>query len=710
MLLALTGVSAIQTTVTSAKSDGEGSGGESAKLSDSKDKSGLFGSKKGVWKQITELVEGPKQHAVLGPVEKLAAQVQKATEDFEASLEAKLAWSSEPEATEDSVEARHARQAKKTLDTLRLEYARKLEQIHADKEAELLEKTSQIFFAQKTAVAAMLQSMEEQEQDFYALQKQAKIVRAQAETRRRWRELMQQMVADKPVDLPGRLSSAASSPSGESKFRPPASTPEISALRTPDTEANNAHKGTLGGALASASTNLEFTMSPQVKAAAEAAALTYSPGGSVIPPPSPAVRRLQVFKEKSGFVLIHHSKAAAKENHTGTRWVRCWCMVAADGVLRYRQVPGVKAANGFPYGTTDTGNTPASPTRTVSTPRSGKGGVKQQMIPLSRCKLDDEKQPRDYLAVADPNVVADSPSGGGSGGGSPGSFSLRALKRTTLRVDADLKSEKAGHIESGEVVVATEFVRTEAGQLRGKTEKGWVSITTKEGSPIMVRAGRAYVLTLRRQPPADQQKQLAAEGGAAGERARPLIKMQAESAEEYEAWRTVLGEAADLATEAARAGLVSKVTSWLETIPIGGATARRYDPTELLEFGWAHGDEAETPETLYMHFVEHQGNVADAEAKEMQRELVQARLDRMSEASGQACHKIVHHPCRTRPRPRCSKPAARMVATRRKAWQQQRPYGFFLVQKRAAVRQSVALNSAKRGIIEPGQVRHFCAP
>jgi len=27
----------------------------------------------------------------------------------------------------------------------------------------------------------------------------------------------------------------------------------------------------------------------------------------------------------------------------------------------------------------------------------------------------------------------------------------------------------------------------------------------------------------------------------------------------------------------ARAGLVSKVTSWLSTIPIGGTTARRYN-------------------------------------------------------------------------------------------------------------------------------------
>ena len=48
-----------------------------------------------------------------------------------------------------------------------------------------------------------------------------------------------------------------------------------------------------------------------------------------------------------------------------------------------------------------------------------------------------------------------------------------------------------------------------------------------------------------------------------------LLSVQAESEEEFSAWRDVLTEAAAVSTARKRAQLTASVTSWLSTIPIG---------------------------------------------------------------------------------------------------------------------------------------------
>ena len=138
---------------------------------------------------------------------------------------------------------------------------------------------------------------------------------------------------------------------------------------------------------------------------------------------------------------------------------------------------------------------------------------------------------------------------------------------------------------------------------------------------------------------------------------RTVLTLQAESAEEFDAWREVLTEATTSTTVAKKASLVSHtakilsnprsrqdleqnvfgsehvkaerelcgqgaaVHAWLSTIPIGGEEERRYDPSELLEFAWAQGLEEERPETLYMLFVEHQHTQGLLKAERMEQEM-----------------------------------------------------------------------------------------
>jgi hypothetical protein len=46
------------------------------------------------------------------------------------------------------------------MDAVRLRYVTRLEELHADKEAELLERTTSVFFTQKRAMENMLATME----------------------------------------------------------------------------------------------------------------------------------------------------------------------------------------------------------------------------------------------------------------------------------------------------------------------------------------------------------------------------------------------------------------------------------------------------------------------------------------------------------------------------------------------------------------------
>jgi hypothetical protein len=113
-----------------------------------------------VWKKVVKTLESSKQHPVLGPVEDLARELERATASYEEALERQLSWSVETQATQQSEAARRAREAKKAMDAVRLRYVTRLEELHADKEAELLERTTSVFFTQKRAMENMLATME----------------------------------------------------------------------------------------------------------------------------------------------------------------------------------------------------------------------------------------------------------------------------------------------------------------------------------------------------------------------------------------------------------------------------------------------------------------------------------------------------------------------------------------------------------------------
>eukprot|EP01043_Picozoa_sp_COSAG02_P017486 COSAG02_NODE_794_length_17142_cov_13.622367_4_plen_132_part_00 len=63
----------------------------------------------------------------------------------------------------------------------------------------------------------------------------------------------------------------------------------------------------------------------------------------------------------------------------------------------------------------------------------------------------------------------------------------------------------------------------------------------------------------------------------------------------------------------------------------GGDGHRQYDPADLLNFAWDSGLENESPETLYMLFVEHQQREGLRQEELEQQEMLMMRRARMSE-------------------------------------------------------------------------------
>jgi hypothetical protein len=249
------------------------------------------------------------------------------------------------------------------------------------------------------------------------------------------------------------------------------------------------------------------------------------------------------------------------------RWVRVWASVCKDGVLRYRQLPSIKAAGGLDYsraeGRPRTLDTPSKTGAARQTTRAGISGV----VPLSRCVLDAElTEPLEHpLPIQEGGSKGVSPAkgaaggdgdgdgGGGGGGGTSAAaeFHYRVLKKTAIRAGRAMTSDRVGSLEQGDTVAVRKLARNSEGQLRARCEKGWVSVASRDGVPLLARAGRAFLLTLRQQLPSS------ADGA---EQQPPLLQIQAESPEEYMAWRSVLSEAAEVATAEARAALTSKVS------------------------------------------------------------------------------------------------------------------------------------------------------
>ena len=64
----------------------------------------------------------------------------------------------------------------------------------------------------------------------------------------------------------------------------------------------------------------------------------------------------------------------------------------------------------------------------------------------------------------------------------------------------------------------------------------------------------------------------------------------------------------------------------------GGDSQRQYDPADMLDFAWDSGFENESPETLYMLFVEHQQREGLRQEEQEQQEMLMMRRARMSES------------------------------------------------------------------------------
>ena len=64
----------------------------------------------------------------------------------------------------------------------------------------------------------------------------------------------------------------------------------------------------------------------------------------------------------------------------------------------------------------------------------------------------------------------------------------------------------------------------------------------------------------------------------------------------------------------------------------GGDSQRQYDPADMLDFAWDSGFENESPEALYMLFVEHQQREGLRQEEQEQQEMLMMRRARMSES------------------------------------------------------------------------------
>ena len=78
----------------------------------------------------------------------------------------------------------------------------------------------------------------------------------------------------------------------------------------------------------------------------------------------------------------------------------------------------------------------------------------------------------------------------------------------------------------------------------------------------------------------------------------------------------------------------------------GGDGQRQYDPKDMLAFAWGSGLEDESPETLYMLFVEHQQKEGLRQEELEQQEMLMLRRARMSECK---VEKLLHPHMPTEP-------------------------------------------------------------
>lgn len=595
--------------------------------------------KRSVWREVAKKVPvgggDAYKKRVLKDLDDLALAVEKATSEYEDALAVKLDFALDGNATESSQDAAVCRERKKALDTLRIRYVDALERVHAQKEAEILDRVADTFFAQRESVAAMLATMDRAAPRFEAMRRTAEAAREEAVEMADRRRRMGQAVEAKAVkrldirDLrkkepghatrkraqtlaagsgsPPPLLPLASSTSAEIAKRqypklgelPPIPSQDLSAENEQD--AKNALATPVGGDPVFAAKS-DGDASPPDSAQLKQLMMMRSGDESPLaqPPASPVVRRESVIFAKAGFMFSDSPELATKVSAVAAlatprvrerkRWVRAWCALDGEGKLKMQRLPA-------PSSSSSAG---------ASTPPKGSSGEKCLTIDLARCEVVEPKHEELPAGMYDGAVVM-----------------YRAVRKCTVRSGKSLSSTEVGTIEIGEEVRAIKHSHNLDGQLRVQCSKGWASVCAKDGCPLLARQGRPWIMQLRRMPTAQQSADAAAaaaaaasapsaeegvppigvsatdisisSGGGSPEKngteaaavespsppttASPvatavlesvlLLSVQAESAEEFAAWRDVLTEAAAISTARKKAHLTSSVKSWLSTIPIG---------------------------------------------------------------------------------------------------------------------------------------------
>jgi hypothetical protein len=160
--------------------------------------------KRSVWREVAKKVPvggqaGDYKKRMLKELDEMAIAVEKATIQYEEALAMKLDFALDGDATESSEEAASCRKRKKALDKLRIQYVAALERLHAEKEAELLDRAADTFFAQRESVAAVLAAMDRAAPRFEAMRKSAEAVREEAAEMEDRRQRMGQAVEAKEV-------------------------------------------------------------------------------------------------------------------------------------------------------------------------------------------------------------------------------------------------------------------------------------------------------------------------------------------------------------------------------------------------------------------------------------------------------------------------------------------------------------------------------
>lgn len=495
--------------------------------------------KRSVWREVAKMTVGggdDYRKRLLKNLDDMAAAVEKATLQYEDALALKLDFAQDGNATESSHEAAVCRERKKELDKLRILYVDSLERVHARKEAEILDRAADTFFAQREAVAAMLEAMDRAAPRFEAMRKSAEHVRAEAMEMAERRQRMVQAVEAKVVEQkdirdltfeqprdpgsvgrkraqtlaagatlvpavpPALASSAAEGLEGRIPRLgelPHIPSQDLNSAAENDEDENQPHESTAvggdpiwgefgdGGGGGDAS--------PPRSAKAKQVAILLSDEGSPTaqPPASPVVRRETVFFSKAGFLFADAPGLAKFSAGTGIaalatprirerkRWVRVWCALSADGKLKMQRLP-------------------APSSRVGATPPKRSHAETCVELDLARCE------------VVLPQYVEMPP------GMYEGTEVLyRAVRRCTLRKTKSLDSPEAGVIEIGDEIRAAKHAYNADGQLRVQCSKGWASIRARNGCLLLARHGRPWTIELRRIPTAKQLAEAAAEAAAA---------------------------------------------------------------------------------------------------------------------------------------------------------------------------------------------------